>query len=505
MITKNHIFTCFLTFVFILIGTSALADTTVIGTGVPETDVDAVRDAVNRGGTVVLQGAFHFGNEKEPYTGGDTPWENYGAVLITNSVEIVGKGATIYYGLGNFGISTPLGDPGIKVIIRGSGDSDRLTFRHSNATPILVWDAESVTIKYVDIYDVENAAWEGGELPERYGIWAQIRWWLDPPYDPLLIGKLSITNCTIDLGELDEKVLGVGIGIFGLGTPDNKVRITIKDNVIENCSAYGINLFNIAGSACVVGNTFKPGEIAFEYWGSSGISVGQSPDIEYNFNGSPGIYQPDWAHILIKNNNMDCRWISEEYKYNMCIEIFNLKGVVVKKNTIKNESTDMDSFISIISTKNAFIKKNILSGTCWWGIEAFWNSENISVVGNDLTNVIPLLDEESVPLLFSRDTKNCLAVNNKIGEPGMWGGIIAGGEKALIANNTCYGDNYPGWSEDLNPPDLMPEKKGCVLLGSHSSKNMVVGVKLAEPPPDYNMCDQVLDRGINNWVVGCQK
>ena len=238
---------------------------------------------------------------------------------------------------------------------------------------------------------------------------------------------------------------------------------------------------------------------------ANGIGVGQNPWDEFIFAGGPGTYQPDWAHIIVRNNDIECGTYRDEegnFNYTMGINIWNLNGVEVKKNKIKGgEENDVGvgSLISIDTAMNVFVKKNVLSGTCQYCLEAWNPSENIHVVNNDLREVILVEPFEprpwggSVSLNFGRNTKKCFAVNNKIGEPGISGGIRSIGEKNLIANNIFDG-NYPGWTEGI----------GCVLLGSPSTHNKVVGVKLVGAPK-VDMCDQVLDNGTNNRVVGCKE
>ena len=50
----NLVFLCFLTLVLLFTAHSALAVTTVVGQYDPKVDVDAVQEAVDGGGTVVL-------------------------------------------------------------------------------------------------------------------------------------------------------------------------------------------------------------------------------------------------------------------------------------------------------------------------------------------------------------------------------------------------------------------------------------------------------------------
>jgi hypothetical protein len=108
-------------FVFFMFTIPVLADSTVVGTGDPATDVPAVQAAVDAGGTVTLVGTFNFGYDpsgywynkakfraNDPYVPEEVrslPFhKGESTVYISTSVTIKGLGATIIGGRPTFKI-----------------------------------------------------------------------------------------------------------------------------------------------------------------------------------------------------------------------------------------------------------------------------------------------------------------------------------------------------------------------------------------------------------------
>ena len=150
------------------------------------------------------------------------------------------------------------------------------------------------------------------------------------------------------------------------------------------------------------------------------------------------------------------------------------------------------------------IKGNSCSGSGNWFTIATNGANNCKIINNDLTEAEP--SPTSIPVPFppgqistaqiriAPNSSNNLLFGNKIGSPGSNGGIWCAGDENRIVENTFHGD-YQGWTTGA----------GFILLDSGSEYNEVAGLKKATPPHGFDICDQVLDDGTNNRIVGYEK
>lgn len=474
MNTRKLDFLCYLLLFALLIAPIAKADTTVTGIGNPVLDIPAVQGAVDLGGVVTLQGNFDFGTS--------------GLIEINNDVEIIGENATIYNGRG-FLINAPEFD----VTIRGSDESNRLTFVEPNFAAIIVRGCESLTVMNVKVDGVVGFLTPLGEI-QKYGIFAECWLWWDGlgPLTPLLISRLSIVDCNIDLGDyLDDTVHAKGIAIFGVGTPDNEVDIQIKGNTVMNCSRHGMGLHDFAGKLTVNNNIIRPGNKAVNYMGTgaNGIWTNQTP-FPFDLPGGVGFYQPDWVWVTIKNNDITCEPnIFENGARAVGIIAFNQQGTVIKNNEISVDNGY--DCIDIFDGGDGFtVKGNICSGSdSYWGIHLAGNATNFKIKKNDLSTATPLYAQISI----ESSGNNNSVKHNDFGPGGDSGGIYCNGYNNKFFNNTFHGD-YPGWPGS-----------GFVFLDVESHDNHVVALKKATPPHGFDICDQVWDDGTDNKISGYKK
>ena len=480
-------FLWFLTLASLLTVPSAIAGTTVVGTGIPDEDVINVREAINEGGTVLLRGFFHFGDETTKYTGGDAYLKAYGFVDILNGVEIVGENATIYGGVGPFWVETP----GSDVIIKGSDKNNRLTFADALWAAIVVVDCESLTIKNVDIDGVNSLPYFENEevFGERYGI--RVGYWgPSPPDIPLRIGKLSIVGCNIDLGSYEyDYEHGTGIFTWGIGTPENEVEILIKGNTVRNCSLHGMGLFNIAGTLSVKGNIMRPGNKAFPYWeaiAANGIWALQTVGWPFDLPGGYEEYQSDWVSAVIKNNDIHCEPNTFDNDAR-AIAILALRqvGTVIKNNNIR---VDGGLFCIVVDdgSDGFTVKRNICSGSDLVGaIGVGGSAKNCKIKNNDFSAATPLEAQVSI----QKDANNISVIKNYLGPGGDAGGIYCAGFNNKIFYNAFHGD-YPGWPDN-----------GFLFLDEESHDNRVSDLRQATYH-SLTLCELVKDLGTNNKISG---
>jgi hypothetical protein len=507
---KNSMFLWLLILLALLTVTPALAVTVVTGKLDPYKDVPAVRAAVNEGGTVILRGHFHFGDNDKPYYG-EGNYEGYSWVDILNSVKIVGKNATIHGGIGPLWV----GAPESEVIIKGFDKNKRFTLVDARWAAIVVKDCGTIIIENVDVNGVNSFFYYDDELDltlgERYGITAENWGPADtPPHHliPLRIDKLSIVGCNINLGKYhDDTENGRGIFTWGIGTPDNEVDILIKGNTVRNCSLHGMGLFDIAGTLIVKGNYIRPGNKAFPYWGpdaANGIWALQTAGLGVIFDlpGGHEEYQSDWLSAVIRNNYIHCELNTFENDAR-ALGILALRQVssVIKNNNIR---VDGGSFcIALGDGIDGFtVKRNICSGSGLVGaigVEA--RAKNVKIMNNYFSAVTPT----DAQVLIEEDANHISVIKNYLGPGGDSGGIYCAGFNNKFFYNTFHG-SYPGW------PD-----SGFLFLDEKSHDNLVVGLKKAMAPNGnddcdngggdngFDICTQVKDLGTNNKIIGYKK
>jgi hypothetical protein len=250
-----------------------------------------------------------------------------------------------------------------------------------------------------------------------------------------------------------------------------------------------MGITDIAGAFTIKDNIFRPGIKAVNYsgTGANGIWVNQS-GIFFDLPGGVGNYQPDWVRGTIENNDVTC----EPNTFNngaraLGILAFRQVGTVIKNNIIRVD--DGITCIGIDDGSDGFtVQGNVCSGSgLFEAIGVRGTAKNISINENDSSAATPLYNQVSI----WSGGEDISVVNNKIGPPGLLGGIFCDSFDNHIISNTFYGD-YLGWSTSV----------GFVLLGGLSSNNMVVSCKNGTPPHGFDICDQIIDIGTNNTVPG---
>jgi hypothetical protein len=231
------------------------AQTIVVGTGKPEVDIPAVQAAVDRGGSVVLQGRFSF--DSPPFMRGMLPGLT-ATVLVSKEVTISGgwddRGAmtSIEGGETPFAIEAP----GRQVRI------ERLHFIRPKRYAMVTDTAGGLAIESCIIEKVEPAKPSDDPAAKAYGFGIVVGSLVglpsrDRPGQPRNIsGKLSIIDNEISIGGTSEDY-GMGIFMTSAGTPEQPVDVEISGNTIRNATQKGINIKQIGGRVRIERNTVK--------------------------------------------------------------------------------------------------------------------------------------------------------------------------------------------------------------------------------------------------------
>jgi hypothetical protein len=472
-------------------------------------DIDHIQWAlenVAEGGRVILQGDFSF----------MSGWES-GGVAPTQSVEIVGEDAVIRGGHFVFLVGVFPHAPRMDVTIRD------LTVEDYSAEGIFFtsgsfFSPDTGTFGDIVIHNVTMRGARASLAENKWGI--LVEGWqfpgAPPGRPPLIADNITITNCNIDIvgnGEGNPIVpytvndnwrRGLGIAIEnGIGTLDHPVNIVVRGNTVKNTSLVGITVVNIVGNALVENNHILPGSVGLLSYGfdvgTVGIQSIQTLDVPWGGYGYPGEY----ARYTIAYNTIEKVPTTKadgsfDPSWTFAMNIDGTKSTVVRNNAITSaQDIDNGSFIDVQTVRDAIVKDNSFLGTGFLAIDMYDNSSNNHFIHNDLSE----LHTGLMSILLHGEGNS--AKNNNIGPPGQWGGLGLRGSNNSAVNNIFHGD-YPGWSEEFGP-DGSPVEKGCVAFSSVSNNNMVTEIKLAGAPNGFDICGQVLDFGINNFVPGYEK
>jgi hypothetical protein len=264
-------------------GTSAGAQTVVVGTGDPNIDVPAVQAAVDQGGNVILKGHFSF-DTLPPIPPRPPPLDGYGPAMV-----LVSKAVSISGVQDEHGETTSIEGGQVPFEVEALGSSVRiqnLHFVHSKARAITVFAVSGLVIASCKIEGVEPANTRGGiNISTSFNPPTP-----DQPGQPGNVsGTLLIVNNDIDIGGtvVDNSL---GVVIFSVGTPGAGVDIYVSGNNIRNTTEPAINIRYIAGRAQVVGNVITTGSVAGPAARPQAIRVVNT-----------GSY-------LIAHNSIDCGW-----------------------------------------------------------------------------------------------------------------------------------------------------------------------------------------------------
>jgi len=264
--------------------------TLVVGTGNPAVDVAAVQAAVDRGGTVVLEGTLSF---RQPptkpiaaiFTSAEHPNPRAAQVLVSKEVTISGVPDTH----GNMatieGGTLPLYVDASRahVTIRG------LLFVRPIRAAILVHAVQGVEIVSNRIEGLDPFGGAGaaiaintsGNLPQP-----------DSRANPEGVsGGLTIRLNDIDATGGTRRDNALGIVVFSVGqSPRAEVTLDIIGNTIRNTTSSAINVRRVNGRVRVLGNTITT---------SSEVAP----------NGTEAVRLVNTGSYLMAHNTVNCRWV----------------------------------------------------------------------------------------------------------------------------------------------------------------------------------------------------
>lgn len=266
----------------------AAAQTVVLGTGDPDTDVKAVQAAVDQGGDIVLKGHFSF-NRPPTIPTATTFVGGFATILVSKGVAISGaqdedsEMTTIERGTTPFYVEAP----GAQVTIQG------LRFVHPKGDAIFVYAASGLVITSCKIEGIEPMMGQGG------GIDIITSNSIPTPTNP---GKPENISGTLVIAQNDFDLAGgtvldntVGVLVFSVGVPGAEVEAYVSGNKIVNTTEPAINFRHVEGRVYVERNVITTGSISSQ----------RAPVPEAIRVANTGSY-------LIAHNSIDCGWPDAE-------------------------------------------------------------------------------------------------------------------------------------------------------------------------------------------------
>ena len=268
----------------------AAAQTVVVGTGDPDTDVKAVQAAVDQGGEVTLKGHFSF--NRAPTVPTATAFVGgLATVLVSKGVAISGtqnedgEMATIEGGTTPFYVEAP----GARVTIRG------LRFIRPRGDAIFVYAVSGLVIASCKIEGLEPllGGGDGIDIVTSPGIPMPT----NPGKPENVSGTLVIADNDIDLAGGTALDLTVGVLIFSVGVPGAEVEVYVSSNKIKNTTEPAINFRRADGRVYVERNMITTGSVSSQ----------KAP-------GPEAIRVANIGSYLIAHNSIDCQWADAEAK-----------------------------------------------------------------------------------------------------------------------------------------------------------------------------------------------
>jgi len=269
---------------------SAAAQTVVVGTGDPGTDVKAVQAAVDQGGEVTLKGHFSF--NRAPTVPTATAFVGgLATVLVSKGVAISGtqnedgEMATIDGGTTPFYVEAP----GARVTIQG------LRFIRPKGDAIFVYAVSGLVIASCKIEGLEPllGGGDGIDIVTSPGIPMPT----NPGKPENVSGTLLIADNDIDLAGGTALDLTVGVLIFSVGVPGAEVEVYVSRNKIKNTTEPAINFRRADGRVYVERNMITTGSVSSQ----------KAP-------GPEAIRVANTGSYLIAHNSIDCQWADAEAK-----------------------------------------------------------------------------------------------------------------------------------------------------------------------------------------------
>jgi Right handed beta helix region len=264
---------------------SAAAQTVVVGTGDPDTDVKAVQGAVDQGGNVILKGHFSFNAPPTvptatAFAGGLATVVVSKGVAITGTPDEDGEMASIDGGTTPFYVDAT----GARVLIRG------LRFIRPTGDAIFVYAVSGLEIsssKIDGIVPLPGIGGDGIDVVTSSGVPVPT----NPGNPENIAGTLVISDNDIDLTGGTAADNTVGVLVFSVGVPGATVEAHVSGNKITNTTEPAINFRRVHGRVYVERNVITTGSIASQ-----------------NAPGPEAIRVANTGSYLIANNSIDCQW-----------------------------------------------------------------------------------------------------------------------------------------------------------------------------------------------------
>ena len=267
---------------------SAAAQTVVVGTGDPDTDVKAVQAAVDQGGEVTLKGHFSFNRAPTvptatAFVGGLATVLVSKGVAISGAQDQDGEITSIEGGTTPFYVEAP----GARVTIRG------LRFIRPRGNAIFVYAVSGLVIASCKIEGLEPllGGGEGIDIVTSPGIPMPT----NPGKPENVSGTLLIADNDIDLAGGTALDNTLGVLVFSVGVPGAEVEAYVSGNKIRNTTEPAINFRRVGGRVYVERNVITTGSVSSQ----------TTPRPEAIRVANTGSY-------LIAHNSIDCRWPDAE-------------------------------------------------------------------------------------------------------------------------------------------------------------------------------------------------
>jgi len=267
---------------------SAAAQTIVVGTGDPDTDVKAVQAAVDQGGEVVLKGHFSFNRPPTvptatAFVGGLATVLVSKGVAISGAQDEDGEMTSIEGGTTPFYVEAP----GARVTIRG------LRFIRPRGDAIFVYAVSGLVIASCKIEGLEPllGGGEGIDIVTSPGIPMPT----NPGKPENVSGTLVIADNHIDAAGGTALDNTLGVLVFSVGVPGAEVEVYVSRNKIKNTTEPAINFRRVDGRVYVERNVITTGSVSSQ----------TAPRPEAIRVANTGSY-------LIAHNSIDCGWPDAE-------------------------------------------------------------------------------------------------------------------------------------------------------------------------------------------------
>jgi hypothetical protein len=234
----------------------------VVGTGDPAIDVQAVQDAVDKGGDIVLRGHFSF--DRSPTVAVPLAIYPSATILVSKAVSITGADegddaeTTIDGGSIPFFVSAP----GARVSVKS------LRFVRPISDAVLVYAVSGLDISSCRIEGIVpfQHAGEAIGINTSGNTPAPTR----PGKPENISGTLRVAANFMDVaGTANDNTLG--IVVFSAGTAAAPVHVEISGNRVMNSTERSINVYRIGGQVLIDRNVVTTGAIA-------GFATGIAPD-----------------------------------------------------------------------------------------------------------------------------------------------------------------------------------------------------------------------------------